>query len=191
MLHRRCCVLLVIAAMAGICHASLNATVLLPAEFREIVNGSEVIAFGRVVDTTVEESDGRTRVETLVTLRVDTYLKGGLGDTLVFKVPGGQVGRYRTIMIGAPAFTPGDEAVVFLTVRGGDRPAVFGLNQGVFRVRVDAQTKRRIVVPPALLARTASPETVVRGSGSRRSVPLEIFGAQVQTVMAEAARGVR
>jgi hypothetical protein len=191
MLHRRCCVSLVIATMAGICHASLGATVLLPAEFREIVNGSEVIAFGRVVDTTAEESDGRTRVETLVTLRVDAYLKGGRGDTLVFKVPGGQVGRYRTIMVGAPAFTPGDEAVVFLTVRGADRPSVFGLNQGVFRVRVDAQTKRRLVVPPALLARTASPETVVRGSVSRRSVPLETFGAQVQAVMAEAARGVR
>ena len=188
MLHRCCYVLI---AIVGAWCASIEATVLLPAEFREIVNGSEVIAYGRVVDTTVEAGAERSRVETLVTLRVDTYLKGGPGETIIFKVPGGQVGRYRTIMVGAPMLSPGDEAVVFLNVRGAERPALFGLNQGLFRVRIDDRTKRRIVVPPALIARGNEPEAVVRGSTARRPLPLESFGAQVQTVLAEATRGVR
>jgi hypothetical protein len=187
MLYRYCALF----AVSCVLSSPLMATVLVPAEFREIVNGSEVIAFGRVVDTTVERSDDRTRVDTLVTLQVDTYLKGGPGRTLTFRVPGGQIGRFRNVMVGAPIFETGDEAVVFLNVRGGDPPSVFGLNQGVFRVRVDAQTKRRIVVPPALMARDQSRELVVRGAAARQSVPLETFGGQVQTVIAETTRVVR
>lgn len=171
--------------------AALRATVLVPAEFREIVNGSDIIAFGRVVETTVESSDDRKRVDTLVTLQVGTYLKGGPGETLVFKVPGGQIGRYRNVMVGAPIFQTGDEAVVFLTSRGDGPPAVFGLNQGVFRVRLDGDTQRRMVVSPVVMARTEAPEALVRGASARRSMPLETFGSQVQSVMAEAARGGR
>jgi hypothetical protein len=172
--------------------AALGATVIAPAEFREIVNGADIIAYGRVSDTTVEMSDDRKLVDTLVTMQVGTYLKGGPGETLVFKVPGGQVGRFRNVMVGAPQFVAGEEAVVFLNVRGSGLPIVFGLNQGVFRVRLDDQTKRRVVTPPALMARGEAPEAIVRGSVERRPVPLETFGAQVQTVLAEAVtRGVR
>ena len=177
--------------LLGIASVPLTATVLVPAEFREIVNGSEIIAFGRVVETTPQLSDDRRHVDTLVTLQVGTYLKGGPGQTLVFKVPGGQIGRYRHFLVGAPDFEAGDEAVVFLDQNTGDRPSVFGLNQGVYRVRVDQRTRQRVVVPPALLARTATPERVVRGSNARRSVPLETFGAQVQTVLDETKRGAR
>ena len=164
----------------------LHATVLVPAEFREIVNGADIIAYGRVVETTVESSEDRKTVDTLVTLRVGTYLKGGPGETIVFKVPGGQVGRYRNVTVGAPRFVAGEEAVVFLNVRNGGTPFVFGLNQGVFRVRLETQSNRRLVVPP-VMARGLEPETVVRGAAARRPVPLETFGVQVQTVLAEAA----
>lgn len=170
--------------------AALGATVLLPAEFREIVNGADIIAYGRVAETTAQWSEDRKRVDTLVTLHVGTYLKGGPGESLTFKVPGGTIGRYRSVLVGAPQFAEGEEAVVFLNVRGRDLPFVFGLNQGVFRVRLDDQTKRRIVLPPPLVSRGELPEPVVRGS--RPVLALESFGAQVHAVLAEAAaRGAR
>jgi hypothetical protein len=169
---------------------ALGATVLLPAEFREVVNGSDIIAYGRVIETRVEWSDDRKSVDTLVTFQVGTYLKGGPGETLVFKVPGGTIGRFRNVLVGAPQFATGDEAVLFLNSRGREFPSVFGLNQGVFRVSIDGDTRRRMVTPP-LLARGDTPEVVVRGAASRRSLPLETFGAQVQTVLNEIARGVR
>ena len=84
--------------------AALRATVLLPAEFREIVNGSDIIAYGRVTETRVEWSDDRKNVDTLVSFQVGTYLKGGPGEALVFKVPGGTIGRYRNVLVGAPQF---------------------------------------------------------------------------------------
>jgi hypothetical protein len=180
-MFHRVCVLVLMCAMPVV----LRATVIVPAEFREIVNGADIIAYGRVVETSVESSDDRKRVDTLVTLHVGTYLKGGPGDTIVFRVPGGQIGRFRNVMVGAPQFAVGEETVVFLNVREGDHPFVFGLNQGVFRVRIDDQTKRRVVTPPVLAARSSTPEIVVRGAADRRPLPLETFGAQVQTVVAE------
>ena len=176
-------------ALSVICllPAALRATVLLPAEFREIVNGSDIIAYGRVTETRVEWSDDRKNVDTLVSFQVGTYLKGGPGEALVFKVPGGTIGRYRNVLVGAPQFHTGEEAVLFLNSRGREFPSVFGLNQGVFRVSLDTDTQRRMVTPP-LLARGDTPEVVVRGAASRRSLPLETFGAQVQTVLRETAR---
>ena len=170
--------------------AALHATVLLPADFREIVNGADLIVYARVADTEVRWSDDRTQIETLVTLQAGTYLKGSAGESLVIKVPGGTIGRYMNVLVGAPAFTAGDEAVFFLHARGREYPAVFGLHQGVFRVSVDARTRRRLVSPP-LISRGSTPATVVRGDTARRPLPLETFGDQVKSVLADTARTAR
>jgi hypothetical protein len=61
------------------------------------------------------------------------------------------------------------------------------MNQGVFRVRVDARGQRMVSTPP-VLARSAAPERVVRGAVSRRPMPLEQFTAQVRAVMQGGAR---
>jgi hypothetical protein len=169
---------------------AVHATVLVPAEFREVVQGSTLIAYGRVIDVRPEWVDDRARVDTVVTLEVATWLKGGSNQTVAFKVPGGEMGRYRSVTIGAPVFTLGDEAVVFLKSDGSSMPIVFGLNQGVFRVRREAATGRRVVVPSALMARGDAPETLRRGAATRQPIPLESFGAQVRTVMAQSS-GVR
>jgi len=170
--------------------AAISATVLIPAEFREIVAGSEIIVHGRVVDVRSQWVDGRRRIESVVTVEVLTPFKGGERRSLEFKVPGGQVGRYRSMTVGAPTFTPGEEAFLFLSPGESDAPLVFGLNQGVFRIRQDRVSGRRIVVPPALMASSESREAVMRGSPTRRPLELEAFGAQVRSVMAQ-QRGVR
>ena len=82
----------------------LQATVLVPIEFRELVADAPVIVHGRVVDVPVEWVDGRRAVETFVTSTADEYLKGDLGEHVTFRVPGGQIGRYRTVFVGAPEF---------------------------------------------------------------------------------------
>jgi len=164
--------------------------VLVPAEFREIVAGSQIIAHARVVEIRPEWVDGRRQIETVVTAEVLSHYKGEPARTLTFKVPGGQIGRYRSVLIGAPQFKPGDEAVLFLDTGGDSVLHVFGLNQGVFRVRQDPRTGQRVVVRPALMAGGPEPERVVRGAASRRPVELDAFGAQVRAAMSQ-QRGVR
>lgn len=172
-------------AMALFAVVSPRATVIVPAEFRQTVQGSDVIAYGRVSAVRPEWSDDRRRIETYVTFDVASYFKGNSGPTIVFKVPGGQIGRYRSVLIGAPVFQPGDEAFLFLKTDVSSTPVVFGLNQGVFRVRPDAGTGRRLVASPALLAGSDAPEVLERGAPARRSMPIESFAARIQAVLAE------
>src|SRR3989454_3262808 len=60
------------------------------------------IARGRVVAVDAQWTPDRRTIETLVTLEVESYLKGALGGTVQFRVPGGTLGRFRSIVVGAP-----------------------------------------------------------------------------------------
>jgi hypothetical protein len=177
-----CCFILLCVALSA---QPLRATVVVPAEFREIVDGSSLIAYGRVTAVRPEWADGRRRIDSIVTVAVMSWFKGGTDSTLSFVVPGGEMGRYRQVMIGAPIFKPGDEAFLFLKTQGAVMPYVFGLNQGVFRVRIDARGVRN-VVSPALLASGMAPEVVRRGAVTRQPLPLDAFGDQIRGVMAGA-----
>jgi hypothetical protein len=169
---------------------TLHATVIVPAEFREVVAGSELIAYGRVIDVHPEWADGRRRIDSVVTIDVLSWFKGGNDSMLSFVVPGGEIGRYRQVMVGAPVFKPGDEAFVFLKTRGSVRPYVFGLNQGVFRVRADERGVPK-VTSPALLATGTAPEVVRRGAVTRQPMAVDAFGAEIRTVMAAGRSGAR
>lgn len=163
--------------------AVARATVLIPAEFREVVAGSQIIVYGRVADIRAEWAAGRRGIDTVVTFEAATYLKGGPAETVTFRVPGGQIGRYKNVMVGAPEFRPGDEAVLFLKADGPSMAHVFGLNQGVFRVRMDPRSGRRVVVTPPLMARGEGAERVTRGAADRPSLELDAFAEQVRSVM--------
>ncbi len=161
----------------------LRATVLVPAEFREIVTGSQIIVYGRIADVRSEWSADRRQIDTVVSVEAGTYLKGGPGDVVTFRVPGGQIGRYKNVVVGAPEFEPGEEAVLFLRAEGPAVARVFGLSQGVFRVRVDPATGRRTVVSPVLMARGDEPERLTRGSLDRRPLALDAFAATVRSAL--------
>ena len=163
-----------------------SATVLVPAEFTEIVSGSSIIAHARIVDVRAEWADGRRWIDSVVTADVVTYLKGESDrETISFKVPGGRLGRYRSVVVGAPNFVRGEEAVLFLKTHGDELPDVFGVNQGVFRVRVDPVTGQRVVVPPVMKTDASTdPQPVVRGAVDRKPLTFESFGARVRQVMA-------
>src|SRR4051812_556748 len=184
----------VLPFVACVLVASLaNATVIVPAEFGEIVNGSKIIAYARIVDIRPEWADGRRWIDSVVTADVVSYLKGGAESTVTFKVPGGRLGRYRSIVVGAPQFAPGDEAVLFLRNHAGDLPDVFGLNQGVFRVRVDDRTGQRMVLPPPLVMMSPSGEAqpIKRGTLDRAPVVFDVFGARVRQAMAASPKAAR
>ena len=84
--------------------------------------GARAIVHGRVIAIEPRWADGRRRIETLVTVHAEEYLKGDLGSEVTFKVPGGQMGPYRSVMVGAPTFQSGDEIVVFLNAQGPTIP---------------------------------------------------------------------
>jgi hypothetical protein len=127
----------------------------------------------------------RRTIESVVTLSVIDTLKGTPARTILFRVPNGQVGRYRRITVGAPEFDEGDEVVVFLQAHAPAIPTLFGLSQGVYRVVRDADAQA-IVTPPPVMARGISTERVVRGDPVRRPMPMATFAREVQDVLERA-----
>lgn len=177
------------AALAAAFPVALSATVLVPIEFRELVTTAPIIAHGRIVDVQTAWSSGRLAVETFVTLHVDDYLKGDLGSDITVRVPGGRLGRYRTIMVGAPVFYRGEEVVLFLSTGAPFYPSIVGLSQGAFRIVTMPGTTARVVAPPALMGVAgAEAQPVVRGDPTRRPVAIDQFRDIVRQVLAEGVR---
>lgn len=180
---RRSCVVWLIAMLLG---STVDATVLLPADLGELSREAGAIVRGRVVSVDSHWTDDRRGVETRVTLDVESSLKGSLGDTVTFRVPGGRVGRVRSIVIGAPQFTLDERVIVFLGHRGPSVPHVLGLGQGVYRIRADGPVER--VTPVAVVGATA-PQRLVRGDPARRPWSLEAFEQGVRALaQSEGAR---
>jgi hypothetical protein len=161
-----------------------RATVLIPADLGELSRDARAIARGRVAALDAQWTDDRGSIETIVTLEVESYLKGALGATVRFRVPGGELGRFRSIMVGAPEFVVDQHVVVFLGARGPSVPYVLGLSQGVFRL-VRAADSGWMVTPPTLFPATAGPAVpIVRGDPLRRPMRLDDFEQRVRALAA-------
>jgi hypothetical protein len=157
-----------------------------PADLGELSRDAVAIARGRVADVRSQWTDDRGTVETIVTLEVESYLKGALGATLRFRVPGGELGRLRTVVVGAPHFVADERVVVFLGARGPTVPYIVGFNQGIFRVIRSGNGLDWLVEPPPNVA-SAAAVSIVRGDPARRALPLADFEQRVRT-LAGAAR---
>jgi hypothetical protein len=152
---------------AALCAPSARATVLVPADFGELVRDARAIARGRVVAVEAQWMADHRTIETIVSLEVDAYLKGSFGSIVRFRVPGGVMGRFRNIIAGAPQFELDQRVVVFLGTFGPRVPHLIGFNQGVFQV-VPAEGRAG---------------WIVRGERSRSPVPLADFEQRVRDLV--------
>jgi hypothetical protein len=156
------------------------ATVVVAADLGELSRAARAIVRGRVAALDARWTDDRRTIETIVTLEVESYLKGALGQTLQFRVPGGELGRFRSITVGAPEFAVDEHVIVFLGANGPSIPYIVGFNQGVYRI-VNTTDRGSLVTPPPMMP-SAVTVRVVRGDPSRRPQPLADFEQRVRTL---------
>jgi hypothetical protein len=161
-----------------------SAMVLLPADFTTVVSEAGSIVHGRVVDIRSHLVGPQRVIESVVTVHVIESLKGSssAGGTVSFRVPTGQVGRYRRVIVGAPEFAEGEEVVVFLRVRAPAIPTLYGMSQGVYRVRRSGVTSA-VVMPAPVMAQGTGVERVVRGDPARVPMPVASFVRQVHAIL--------
>ena len=175
--------------------AGVRATVIVPTEFKEIVADAALIVRGHITDVRAVEDRDRG-VETIATISVDTILKGEPVDFVTMRLPGGVIGRYRYVMVGAPVVTVGQAGVFFLkrdASLNAWRPV--GLGMGIYAVQAEPATGRPVVSPPLVTGQTAAAGVVVRGDRARRYMSEPEFESLVRVVMAgqtaSAQRGQR
>lgn len=161
--------------------AALGASTFLPADFRAVAMGADLIVLAQVTDVRVARSaDGD--IETVATLRVEDTLKGHADTFVSMRVPGGVLGRYRTVVPGAPTVRTGEAGVYFLKRhQSGWWPV--SLASGIYRVQ---RTGDRLTVsPPVLAGTTATADApVVRGDARRAPMNLATFQSIVTATLA-------
>jgi hypothetical protein len=175
-------ILLGLGLLAG---ATAHATVVVPADLKQLTTRANAIVRGRVVTVQSQWTGDGRRVETIVTLEASGYIKGDLGPRVIFRVPGGKMGTLRSVVVGAPVVREGDEIIVFLGATGPAIPRIVGFNQGIFRVAIDAASGRRVVAKPVLAGEPASKTPFRAGDVTVKTVPLSEFEGQVRSLVAQ------
>jgi hypothetical protein len=157
--------------MLVVAGVSLQATLIIPADFRTVVNDASLIVRGRVTDVRSVETPG-IGVESVATVAVENVLKGQASGFVYVRVPGGIIGNRRYSTVGSPAFRVGQRAVLFLRPSPTDssfRP--IGLTMGVYPIQTDPATGRVTITEPPILAGSTTNATGAVVRGDRRRVP--------------------
>jgi len=166
---------------------SLLATEIVPLDFREAIASATLIVRGHITDVrAIAEPAG---VSSVATVAVDEVLKGQADTFISVRVPGGTIGRYRYVLVGAPTLTVNEQAV-FLLKRGTDnalRPV--GLSQGIYEIRTPAAGAMPVVAPPAVAPQTAAVGQIVRGDPRRKLMSVGEFESLVRLVMTAQSQG--
>jgi hypothetical protein len=157
------------------------ATVVVPAEFKEIVAEAALIVRGHVTDVRGVVVPNRG-IETVATIAVDAAIKGTAEDFVTVRVPGGVVGRYRWVMVGAPTLSTGEQAVFFLKRDASTAWRPVGLSMGIYAIHAAASTGAPVVDPPVVAGKTAAVGRVVRGDPRRQSMPVSEFESLIRAV---------
>jgi hypothetical protein len=171
--------------------ATLAATVTIPIEFRNVVSLSTIIARGHVTDVRgIVLHDGK--IETVATVAVDNALKGQPEAFVSVRLPGGEVGRTKMVMIGAPTVKVGEHAVFFLKPGPDNVLRPVGLMAGVYPIQPDSRSGRAVIAPPVVAGQTSMGRgAVTRGDTRRKPMSILEFESLVKLVMsAPAAKAV-
>ncbi|TAK17199.1 MAG: hypothetical protein EPO35_03615 [Acidobacteria bacterium] len=148
----------VAAALAVI---PLQATSTIPTDLDDVVATATLIVRGRVVDARAFTEMANGPVMTAVTIATSEVLKGSAGASVTFRVHGGEIGRYRYVVVGSPTFVVGDEAYFFLKRTSAGALWPVGMSAGVYRVSGTVRA-------PVVAGITATAGTAVQRGDIRR-----------------------
>ncbi len=184
---RRICLAVTVTVGLSLTAGTLFASTFLSAEFRAVVSEASTIVRGRVTDVRAARSPAGD-VESVVTIAVETALKGTADAFIAMRVPGGSIGRYRTVMVGAPVMRVGEQAVFFLKRGPANSLWPVGLAQGIYRVSNVGGTGGMVQAPVIPGVTTNVVGAVVRGDVRRKTVPVGEFESLVRLMLARGAQ---
>ena len=111
----------------------------------ELVERSDTIIAGEVLDMRSAWTTDRREIFTTVTLRTERNLKGAARNLVRFRIPGGTVGDTRMIATHSAQFMMGERALVFLSGESGRLPRVTAGEAGKRHLRTDDDGTERIL----------------------------------------------
>jgi hypothetical protein len=112
----------------------------------DLAKKAEVIVVGKVTDVRSEWNADKTKIITKVSLDVDEYVKGEpAGKTMVITHMGGEVDGVGELYSHTPAFSKGEDVLVFVKKDNKNNLNVAGGNEGKFKVTKNESTGERML----------------------------------------------
>jgi hypothetical protein len=111
----------------------------------QLIIGARAIVTGRAVSSIAGIDEKTGTVFTFTTIKVHAVLKGQVGDVIVIKERGGQVGHIGTMISGTPQFIAGEEVLLYLDTWPGGSLRVHDMFLGKFSIDRDPSTQRKVV----------------------------------------------
>lgn len=173
--------ILALAALGCGLSASWSASVV-RMNIDELTKRSDTAVVGKVTSISHASEAGRYP-ETLYHLTVlETFYGEEDAKNLTICLPGGPAGSNRTTVVpGMPKFKKDEKVAVFLVLDKTRNVAVpTGLEQGVFRIQVDPETKQEYVVNQTVELKFKSLEKVTEKSGKALGPSPEEFGKVIK-----------
>ena len=117
-------------AMPGTTYATSSAGM---KSIEQLTERADLVVRGNV--RSIQSFSDNSRIFTDIDLNLLETLKGSTGDTpTVLRLYGGVFGGQRTVVMGAPCFSTGEDVVLFLMNRGEGKFDVVNLAEGKFEV---------------------------------------------------------
>jgi hypothetical protein len=168
---------------------AIRATTLARLSLDQLASAADGVA--RVRCAGVESRWENGAIWTITTFDVIEPMKGNLASQVVVRLPGGKVGHLTAAVDGAPRFSSGEEAVIFLERARTGGYSVAGWVEGTFRITVDVRTQRETVTQDSSgFAVFDAATRTFRTEGIRR-MHLELFRARVAAAIARAQEKTR
>ena len=121
-----------------------NATSMVPLTHSQLVDASDFIVRGKVVEVWAEQAaDGS--VWTRAQVDISHTFKGESRTHLVVDQIGGTWGESATLVHGGARFSPGEQVILFAEKLGNGRIVSVGMQQGKYTLRMDPYSQETIV----------------------------------------------
>jgi len=147
-------------------------------DVRELTRQATYVARVRCVNVLSTMEMGM--VWTLNTFEVTESWKGEPPPRFTVRLPGGEAGGQRMTVEGAPRFTEGEEAVLFVTEDRGRQMNIVGWAQGTFRIRKSRRTGIEKAIQDTATGQAASVRTGASAEDERKRIPLATLRGMVE-----------
>ncbi len=163
-------------------------TTLTRLDLKDLTAESSAVVYGKIVASRVEWNRNRTMIYTVYTVVADQYLKSALGPVFELHEPGGVLDGIGMRVAGVPAFSVGQEAVLFVWTDNHGQHQVTGFEQGSFPVRTEPRTGAKVLDRVVRLGSVRTTEALASPSSRFLLQFLNQVRASVRNARADAAR---
>jgi hypothetical protein len=180
----------VLLLFAGSVALPMRATTLERMSLGQLAQAASTVVRARCASTSARWENGA--IWTFSEFDIVERFKGKAPARVSVRLPGGRVGHISTQVEDAPAFRPGDDAVLFLEAAADGSYGVTAWAEGTFRIRKDSEDGRELVTQDSSGVAVFNPVTrQFRGDGIRNLLWSEFRRRLLDALSQSNTRGLR